>query len=102
MKIPQWVQRDAVIPVPPRGEGVLVERLDDEAILVNPVSGKIHRLNETAAAVWNLCDGQTTTRQSAEHLTQVYDVGFEEALDYVEQLIAWLAQSDLLEMRADT
>jgi len=95
-----WVQCDAEILAPPRREDVVEETLDNETVLFDPVSAQIHRLNETATIVWDSCDGDRTTRQIAEKMTQAYEVEFEEALDYVEQLVAWLAQSSLLELRA--
>jgi len=100
MKNRRWVQCDAEILVPRRREDVLEEELDNETILFDPSSGQIHRLNETATIVWSFCEGDTTTRQIAGQMTQAYEVEFETALDYVEQLIAWLAQSELLKLRA--
>ena len=95
-----WVQCDAEILAPPRRPDVVEETLDNETVLFDPVNAQIHRLNETATIVWNLCDGDTTTRQIAEKMTQAYDVEYGNALDYVEQLVAWLAQSSLVELRA--
>ncbi len=102
MTTSRWVQCDAVIPIPRHRPGVAEEWIGNEVILVHLPSGRIHRLNETAAAVWDGCDGTSTTREMAEWMTRVYELDFEQALDYVEQLVAWLAQSDTLELGTDT
>jgi hypothetical protein len=96
-----WASCDAVVRVPRRRTDVLAERLDDEGILVDPDSGQIHRLNETSLAVWNACDGSAWTREVARGMTEQYEVSFEDALDYVEQLLAWMAESNLVELESD-
>ena len=44
---------------PLRAEGVTLRRSADEVMLYDPVQDRIHMLNDTAAAIWDLCDGQT-------------------------------------------
>ncbi len=91
-----WTSREAAIPAPPRRRDLLVEDLDGQAILADPRSGRLHRLNETALAVWRACDGDTTMRAIAMQLTETYDVDCDTALDYVEQLVARFAEAELL------
>jgi len=97
---PKWASRDADILIPRRRARVVEEQLDEEMLLVNPVNGQLHRLNATASDVWNACDGRATIRMVAERLTDAYEVGFDDAQDHVEQLVAWFAESGLLETRA--
>ena len=92
---------DATIRPPPRREDILAEELDGELVLFDPQSGDTYRLNQTAATVWQRCDGQATTRAIAEQLTQAYDVELEAALDDVEQLVTRFAQSRLLDLSSD-
>lgn len=96
-----WALRDAEIVTPRRSEDVVEEQLDDEAVLIDPRSGHVHRLNETALGVWHSCDGQSTTRQIARQMTDVYDVTFEDALDHVDQLVVRFAELNLLELGVD-
>lgn len=42
-----------------RIDGLLIERIDNELLVVNQATGEGHALNETAAAVFELCDGNT-------------------------------------------
>ena len=46
--------------------------------------------------VWERCDGRSTTREIAQQLADAYDVTFDEALNDVEELVLWLAESTLL------
>ncbi len=94
---PCWTSRDAVIVAPRRRDDLIPEELDGEVFLFDPQDGATHRLNPTALAVWRRCDGQTTTRQIAEQLTHTYDVGFDTALDHVDQLVASFAELRMLE-----
>ncbi len=93
----RWTQRDAHIVVPPRRNDVVAEALDGQIILSDPDDGATHRLNASATAVWQHCDGRTTTRQIAETITKEYDVDFDTALDHVEQVLVLLAELRMLE-----
>lgn len=97
---PHW-STQANILVPCRCHGVQEHELDGEGILVDPRSGQVHRLNETAMDVWRSCDGQRTTRQIATQMTDVYEIDFEDALDHVDQLVARFAELNLLELGTD-
>lgn len=43
-----------------RVEGLLIERVDGELLVVRESSHEAHALNETAAIVFDLCDGSTS------------------------------------------
>ena len=73
---------------------------DDEAVLVDPRDGSAYHLNATASLVWRRCDGATTTRRLAEAIVERYDVDPDDALDDVEQVVCFLAESGLLETEA--
>ena len=67
----------------------------DEFITL-PGDGSTYHLNRSAVAVWERCDGRTTTREIATALARDYEVAFDEALNDVEELVMWLAESSLL------
>jgi uncharacterized protein YoxC len=46
--------------IPRRSPTVVSRLLDDEAVLVHPVQGKVRVLNPVGARVWELADGQRT------------------------------------------
>lgn len=46
--------------IPRRSPTVVSRLLDDEAVLVHPMQGKVRVLNPVGARVWDLVDGQRT------------------------------------------
>lgn len=44
---------------PRRVEGVSVQEIDDEIIVLDREQGKVHQLNRTASFIWRRCDGRT-------------------------------------------
>jgi PqqD family protein of HPr-rel-A system len=91
-----WTTEAKIVP-PPRRTDIVEEELDGEVLLFDPQSGDTHRLNQTAFAVWQKCNGLTTTEEIAAELTCGYEVEFETALDHVEELVGLFAQSRLLD-----
>lgn len=56
------------MPHPQKIETVHIETLDGELCLYDWQRMEVHNLNPTAATVWQLCDGQTSPQQIAQHL----------------------------------
>ena len=44
---------------PLRNQDFRLEKMDDELLLFNPQTNNILYLNETAALIWQLCDGHS-------------------------------------------
>jgi hypothetical protein len=53
-----------------RTEGIISKEVDGELLVYDLTRDKAHCLNETAAAVWQLCDGRTSVSAIAERLTE--------------------------------
>lgn len=51
-----------------RRDGLVVRELSGELLVYDRDRNKAHCLNETAALIWNQCDGQTTVRGMVELL----------------------------------
>ncbi len=49
-----------------------LEELDGEILLAHPAMTKTIYLNETAALIWQLCNGQRTTAEIAELLQEAF------------------------------
>jgi PqqD family protein of HPr-rel-A system len=98
----EWTGRAAAIKAPPRRSDLREERLDGEAIVADPRTGHTHRLNASALAIWDACDGRATTREIAEQLTRSWDLSFDDALDHVDQLVARFAGLRLFETGEQT
>jgi plasmid maintenance system antidote protein VapI len=71
-----------------RRDGLVVRELPDEVLVYDLESHKAHCLNSTAAAVWRLCDGETTVADMAFRLAR--EVG-----EPVDEDVVWLALEDL-------
>ena len=57
----------SVRPTKPRArtEGLVVQALPDETLVYDLDRDLAHCLNQTAAVIWNRCDGSSTTKQIA-------------------------------------
>lgn len=68
---------------PLRRADVRVQELDGEALIFDPVSADTHRLNETALFIWRECNARRDASSIAKRLTEVYDVSYDNSLEYV-------------------
>jgi hypothetical protein len=48
---------------PKRRDGVRSETVEGEIVLYDPTQGQAVYLNETAALIWTLCDGNSSVRE---------------------------------------
>jgi transposase len=71
-----------------RREGIIRKEVDGELLVYDLDRDKAHCLNGSAAAIWNLCDGHTSTKEIAETLAK--EVGAT-----VDERVVWLALADL-------
>src|SRR5438874_2322290 len=71
-----------------RREGLIVQTLPDETLVYDLDRDSAHCLNQTAALVWNRCDGNSTTKQIARAVS----LDLEQTID--ENLV-WLALDQL-------
>jgi len=73
-----------------RVEGLLIERLEGELLVINESTQEAHALNETAAIVFELCDGSTSRAEMAA------EVARRSGLPADERVVA-LALTDLVD-----
>ena len=66
-----------------RREGIIRKEVDGELLVYDLERNKAHCLNESAAAIWNLCDGRTSIKEIAASLTK--EVG-----TTVDERVVWL------------
>ncbi len=53
-----------------RSEGIITKEVDGELLIYDRARDQAHCLNETAAAVWRRCDGQSGAQEIAENLAR--------------------------------
>ena len=81
-----------------RRDGLVVQQLDDEVLIYDRQRHKAHCLNQTAALIWNRCDGQTTIAALAQALSQRTGTPIEE--EVVRMAVEQLARKHLLQAHA--
>jgi len=85
--------------IPVRVPKFLIERLDENLLLYHPGLTKTIQLNQTAAIVWDLCDGERSTQGIVEVLSQLFpDAAAELGLD-VEMTLQRLADEGAVEFK---
>jgi hypothetical protein len=52
-----------------RQDGLIIREVENEILIYDTKNNKAHCLNDTAARVWKLCDGRTTTEEISRSLT---------------------------------
>jgi len=77
-------------------QGVRFEEIDGEAIVYDRTGKKATYLNETAAVIWQLCDGVRTEAEIVAHLTDAYPEAGEAISGDVRQTIANLLSAGSL------
>jgi len=71
-----------------RKDGLIVHRLPDEVLVYDLDRDRAHCLNETAAFVWQKCDGRKSTSEIAQALGKTTNT-------QVDEKIVWLAIDQL-------
>lgn len=77
-----------------------VQELDGEVIIYDGTTAQANVLNHTAAVIWKLCDGKTSTREIAQRASQELNAPVNEAL--VWYTLDQLSKKNLLETRVTT
>jgi hypothetical protein len=74
-----------------------VRIVDGEMLILDRRGGLIHQLNQSAAAVWERCDGGSSINDIANHFTKFYEVDLETAISDVAKVVSQLRDLHLLE-----
>lgn len=81
----------------PERRGELVQSASSEGWTVyEPTTDSLHVLNDTARAIWELCDGSTTRREMAEAVSELTGLDLESAEEDVRSTLAQLARLNLV------
>ncbi len=71
-----------------RKEGLVIQELPDEVLVYDLDRDRAHCLNETAAFVWQRCDGRTSTVEIARSLGQKVNAP-------IDEKVVWFAIDQL-------
>jgi hypothetical protein len=70
-----------------QSEDVISRRVGNEMVVLKSDANAAHILNTTAAAIWELCDGQHSLDEIAASICDRFEVSFEQARGDIEQII---------------
>ena len=82
-------------------EDLLCRDLDDEAIVYDATTSKVHALNATARLIWNGCDGEHTLEDLAKALLDRFNVDQDTAKRDAQRTIEEFRALGLLANRED-
>lgn len=81
-----------------RNERLSWRILDDEAVILFPDAGTLHRLNGTGTRVWELLDGARSLADVGSLITDEFEVASDEALADLCTLAGDLVEADLAQV----
>ena len=79
--------------------GLEVEDMGDEVLIYVPGSDKTILLNETAALVWRLCDGQRTAVEISDLLAEAYPESDSAIRKQVQDTLSDFVERGIVEVR---
>lgn len=83
---------------PTRRGQAWVQRDGDQTAIFNPDTGVLHLLNQSALAIWELCDGATNPAEMAEAISEVTGLPREAAANDVDSALGSLQAVGLVEV----
>jgi hypothetical protein len=86
---------DLQLPTP--NKDVSLQRVGQEAILHDRRNGRAHVINEPAARVWELCDGQATLDQIAQAFADSYAMPVSSVREDVIYILGKFRELNILE-----
>jgi hypothetical protein len=78
-----------------RRSGLIIQEVDGEVLIYDQETNKAHCLNQTAAKVWNYCDGETALADACIALSRDLETAVDEKL--VWYAVDQFAKDNLLE-----
>ena len=84
--------------MPQRKPDYRLEMLDEELLLYHPSETKIFRFNETASLIWGLCDGEHSTEEIINLLSEAYPESAESIASDVETTLKEFLEQGCIEL----
>jgi hypothetical protein len=81
-------------PRPP--EGWLSRKLGEDMVVCNPSGSGVFSLNQAAARIWSLCDGQRTVEEIARVLFEEFEVEMDRLLEDVVGTVNSMVEQGIL------
>ena len=81
---------------PMRRADVWLRQTKGENAIYDPSAGAVHLLNETAKAIWDLCDGDTTVEEMVEAICLLTGMHRDIVVEDVDRVLTHLGAMGLL------
>jgi Coenzyme PQQ synthesis protein D (PqqD) len=85
------------VDIPVRSADATLQRVGAEAILHDRRNGRAHVINNSAARIWELCDGQANIEQIAGAFAAAYAMSVSEVYDDVLAILATFRELRVLD-----
>jgi PqqD family protein of HPr-rel-A system len=82
---------------PKARETLTVVELDGEAVVFDPDSLDVHRLNPTATLIFRFLDGSSSVDELADDVAAAFDAPVDDVRAQLTELVQQLDETDLLE-----
>ena len=83
--------------IPTRSADATLQHVGSEAILYDRRNGRAHVINNSAARIWELCDGQANVEQIAGAFAAAYAMPASEVYDDVLAILATFRELRVLD-----
>jgi PqqD family protein of HPr-rel-A system len=84
---------------PIRSPDVWLRRTKTEVAIYDPASGAVHLLNDTALAIWELCDGETRVEEMVTAVCELCGMHRDIVVEDVDRILTDFGAAGLLTWR---
>jgi hypothetical protein len=84
---------------PSRKPEVWVRRAGHENAVYAPGSSEVYQMNESALAIWHLCDGNTSPQEMVEAICEISNMHPDVVQEDVARILADFERAGLIEWR---
>jgi radical SAM protein with 4Fe4S-binding SPASM domain len=91
-----WQRADLKSARPRPPEGWLSRKLGEDMVVCNPSGSGVFSLNQAAARIWSLCDGQRTVEEIARVLFEEFEVEMDRLLEDVVGTVNSMVEQGIL------
>jgi PqqD family protein of HPr-rel-A system len=81
---------------PLRKDGLFLRQAKGENAVYDPATGKVHLLNATAWAIWDLCDGETDPGEMIDAICEISRMHRDLVSEDVRRILAEFDDAGLL------
>jgi PqqD family protein of HPr-rel-A system len=86
---------------PVRRPDVWLRKTKEETAIYDPGNGAVHILNETALAIWELCDGETRVEEMIEAICELCGMHRDVVVEDVGRILTDFGVTGLITWRVE-